>query len=768
MKKAIKILLSLGLVLLITVSCFCIIFLLKIFSDKESLKFDFSKLYSPSTISSLKIYDNNGDKILINSSNYANINDLSKNTINAFVSIEDKDFYNHKGINLKRIIKAGINNLVSGSFKEGASTISQQLIKNTHLSSDKTIERKIKEIIITRQMEQELDKDEILENYLNLIYFGNNYYGIYAASKGYFDKEPENLTLSESAMLAGIIKAPSKFSPYSNLELAKARRDLVLDEMLEDGKISIDEYDIAVNSDIVLSKDENKDLNNKNDFIYEKEAISEAIQILGVEIHDLKDFKIFTYKDPKISASLEKSINSEKFYPENEYGNVASGLGIIINNKTGAVEALCGKSEYSLHLIDRQPGSAIKPILVYAPALENGIISPATQILDEEINIDGYIPHNVGGFHGKISVRDSIAKSLNIPAIKTIEKVGIEKAKSFAKSAGIKFDDKDTNFAISLGGFTKGINLKELSNSFLPFANNGEYIKSTFIKEIRNKDDIVIYKHNIEPKKIMGDDTAYLITDMLISGVEYGTSKKLNDLPYQVAGKTGTVAVSGSNKNNDAISIAYTSDKTIGVWLGNYSMEKEFELENSNNGGTYATGIIRETFKNIYNDHPPADFVVPDSVEKVKLDSLALEEGLILKANENTPERYLISELFSKRFSPKEISKNFEDYEIENLNILQENNSVQISFDCESYVEYLVCLNSNEEEVVLDRISNNKCNFNKKYNIEDYGTNITVYIKYKYDFDNNYNISHRTKIKNDQKYNEKINQKSNDFSLLWA
>lgn len=770
MKKILKYLFVVSLFFFIFVCVGSGIFIVKILTDKDSLIFDYSKLNITTTLSQMEIYDNNDNLITYNNvPTYTSIESINKNTIDAFLSIEDKNFYTHNGTNIKRIIKACINNLRSGSFKEGASTISQQLIKNTHLSSDKTIERKIREIILTKKMEQELTKDQILEAYLNLIYFGNGSYGITEASLNYFNKSPEELNLAESALLAGLIKAPSKYSPYQNLEKAKDRRNLVLMEMLEDGKITENEYSIAMNSKIEIAEKKPEKKNNaKNINLYEKLAIQEASKILDLNINQLKDFKIYTYKNSDVSNELQNLLEDDTYFEVNSYGNIPSGLSIVLDNKTGGVEAINGRSDYELDLLNRQPGSAIKPILVYAPAIDDGIVSPATQILDEKIDIDGYSPNNVGGFHGYVSVRESVCKSLNVPAIKIIEKVGLNNAKKFAENAGIKFDSKDNNYAIALGGFTEGIDLKMLTTSYLPFSNGGNFIDSTFIKEIRNKDDVIVYKHNTSQKKIMGEDTAYLMTDMLIDGVKNGTSKKLSSLPFQIAGKTGTVAVKDTNLNNDAISIAYTTDKTMGVWFGNYSMEKEYQLESSNNGGTYATALIRDLFSNIYKESKPPNFEMPESITNIKLDRLELENNLLMLANDKTPERYIIEEVFSKRFAPTIKSNNFKDYKIENFQVNYDKNRLKVEFDCENYMDYLICIYSNNEEIVLDRISEENGLLCKSYNIDDFDNKVVVYVKYKYNFDNKYSISNKSTIIKNQDKNQFYKSISSDFSTLWT
>jgi len=712
MKKRTKIFLSILLIISIIFMTFVSIFFSYIIRQSKNLKLDEKKIIS--AISQVRFYDNNNENIngeLINNQDIK-LTELNPYTIDAFLSIEDKEFYNHKGLNYKRIIGAMLTNLKERDFVQGASTISQQLIKNTHLTNEKTIKRKIDEMILTKKLENEFTKDEILETYLNVIYFGNGCYGIESASKNYFNISAKDLTVSQSAILAGLIKSPARYSPIYNPENCIQRRDLVLSEMYNDDKISREDFENAKKEELVIISNQN------NSFVkhYYDYAILEACDILNLLESEILsgNYKIYTYLDLEKQKNLYEVINNSDYYELNKYGNVADGMGIIINNKNNGVEAFSQNSKYNLIDLKRQPGSAIKPTLVYAPALEKGLISPITQILDEETNFDGYIPHNVGGFHGYVSVRDSIAKSLNVPAVKVLEETGIKFSKEFAQKLGIKFSKNDNGLAIALGGFTDGVTLKDLTNSYTAFANLGNYKEARFIRKIETKDGLVLFDNeNNKSYKVMSDDTAYLMTDMLITGVEKGTSKKLNSLDYQIAGKTGTVAVKGSNYNTDAISIAYTTDYTIGSWLGNFSLEEEFNLSSTNNGGTYATQILKDTFKSIYTNNKPKDFIIPTSVVELDIDRLELENNHnILLTNETHPERYRLKEVFSIKNYPKEVSKTFTNFEVENFNVKNNNDlSNTIYFDAKKHLKYqIICINNNKE-LVLEDIENKEGKF---------------------------------------------------------
>lgn len=726
MKKAVKIGIIITLILFILGSLFFIIFINDIMGI-SSVKFDKEKLIAVNQEIVVYNDDNVELKNTISNKSIVEIEDVPNHVINAFISIEDKDFFKHNGLNYKRIAKAMFNNLKSFSFKEGASTISQQLIKNTHLTNEKTIKRKVKEMLLTKKLEKEFSKKDILETYLNVIYFGENSYGIERAALTYFGKETKDLTLWEGATLAGIIKSPYTYSPVYNPENCLKRRNLVLSEMLRDKKISQAQYDEAVNMPLeIVDRKQEQGVNN----LYVKACINEAEQILNLSEKDimLSGIKIYSYLDDEVQKQLYDIANNENNYHTNSYGNTNDSLLIMIDNETYAVLGYAGKSDYDLTNFVRQPGSTIKPILVYAPALEKGLVSPDTLILDEEINYGGYSPKNVGGkYYGYVSVEESICDSLNVPAVKTLDYVGIENAKQFAKKAGIKFDENDNGLALALGGFTNGVTLKELTNSFLPFVNDGNFSKANFVRKIVDINGKTLYEHKPKEEKIMGEDTAYLMTNMLKEACKTGTSMKLKNLDFDVAGKTGTVAITGTNNNTDAYSVAYTTKHTMGVWIGNYSNATKYVLEGKNNGGTYATNMIKMCFEELYANNKPENFKQPNSVKEVEIDLKEYENNHVIKlASSNCPDRYKIKTLVSKRFEPKETSELFENLSVENFDVKIENGKVLVCFDAEDYLKYEIMRVENGKTKSLKKYSN------KKGKIEYYDFNIKENSTYNY------------------------------------
>jgi len=549
MKKIIKttllILLFLFLALFLTLSGY----ILSIYLQNRNLSLNLNAInISPTSICVLDKTGQKVDELNTYSTSYTKLREMPAYTYQAFISIEDKNFYQHHGINPLRILSATIKNLKNKSFSQGASTISQQLIKNTHLSSEKTIKRKIKEIILTRKMENNLSKEEILESYLNIIYYGNNCYGITEAAEYYFSKKPQTLTLAESATLAGLIKSPSKYSPIIHPEICQKRRNLVLSEMLKDKKITEEDYEKSSNSKLILSLSNTNDnrLNN-----YSESAIDEAMQILHLPAKQiaLAGLKIHTYQDKSLQKKLEQNLLNQ--LDSSDYA------GIIIDNKSHGITAYSGKSAYKILDAKRQPGSCIKPLLVYAPALNEDIISPETQILDEKLSIGDYSPENIGrNYNGYVSVKTALSRSINIPAVKVLSYIGINKAKKYAESMGIKFDKKDDSYALALGGMTYGVSIKDLTSAYSTFANQGNYAESKFVSYISDKNGKIIYRHTPYEKNVLRKDTCYLMTEMLKETAKNGTAKKLNSLPIEVASKTGTVGKKGSKQNLDAWNIS--------------------------------------------------------------------------------------------------------------------------------------------------------------------------------------------------------------------
>lgn len=571
-------------------------------SITNGVELDVSKLEN--TTSACSVYDENGCEIT-STDGFTVENEPPKNLRNAFVAIEDKRFYSHRGVDYKSMARAVINNLKSGKIKEGASTITQQLIKNVYLSGEKTLNRKLKEIKLAGQLEKTYSKDEILNLYLNKIYYGEGSYGVVAAAKRYFDKEPENLSLSECATLAAIVKAPSTYSPYKNYELCKGRRNLVLKEMFSQGFIVETDYNAAINEAIVLT-DKNSD--NISDF--SDEAICEAIEILQKEnAEQLNGYKIYT----SVRSDLQKEL------PVPTISDTAKDFTVLVtDNKSGIIIAY----KSTVGQIKRCPASAAKPWLVYAPAIEENYVTEATKILDEKTNFGGYMPSNVGkNYRGYVSVKESLSKSLNVPAVKIANSLGMKKIKEYARKLNVSFTNDD--LSVSLGNLSGGMTLKELTSAYSPFFSNGYYKKVGFITKIINPDGKIVYEgENDDTVKVFSDSTCFIINDMLKETVKSGTAKKLSALNLPVYAKTGTNG--DEHGNSDAYCIAYTPEYTVSVWMGNAN---ETLMPNSITGGTEPAKTAKEIFSCLYKNKTVKDFDVPDSVKYVEIDKKEYENN---------------------------------------------------------------------------------------------------------------------------------------------
>lgn len=689
MKKAKKISLivvaSVLALLFIVASVFASIF----FSISRSETFDQNKLINANM--KIEVYGDDGnllsDKSLFNSQ-YISLSKIPKETVDAFISIEDKTFYSHNGINPKRIVKAILNNISKGKASQGASTISQQLIKNTHLSSEKTYSRKIKEISLALEMEKELSKDEILENYLNVIYYGNNIYGIENASQFYFSKSASELTLEEGATLAALIKSPGLFDPIQHKERCLKRRNLVLSEMEKDGKISQEVAQKARETDLVLKINGTFDRGQNT---YSQGAIMEAEEILKMPAKQIAigKYKIHTFFSKEKQDALKAAIDAEELGFDQ--------AGISINNSTHGIEAFYGKSAYNVLKTKRQPGSTIKPLLVYAPALNENIISPATKILDEEININGYKPQNFEKtFRGHLSTREALSLSSNIPAVKILSYVGIPKAKRYATRLGIEFDENDNGYALALGGMTYGTNIKTLAAAYTTFANNGKFYGAKFIKKIEDENGKTIYEAKFVPDEVFREDSNYLMVSMMETSATKGTSKRLASLPFQIAGKSGTVGVGATN--SDAFSVALTTKDTVATWVGDLTGNNIGYLT----GGKAPTDMIKNYFKAIYKTETPKDFRVPSSITEVEIDALEYENNNIVQtANDFTPSRYKLTEVFSRFNLPKEKSTNFLKVEPATLNGKIVNGNYVFEFDAQSHITYELYRIENDENKLV-------------------------------------------------------------------
>jgi len=655
MKKSIKVLLALfGIFIILLI--FCLSFYL-VTTAKYNL--DESKIVNLN--STVEYYDINGKFIEEQSGGVAvtEIKELSNHVKNAFISIEDKRFYNHKGVDFRGLARASVNNLKSHSFKQGASTISQQLIKNTHLSNEKTLKRKLVEFKLARQLEKKYNKDEILEKYLNTIYFGDGCYGITDASMHYFGISADKLTLNQSAMLAGIIKAPSTYSPFNNQEKCFNRKDLVLSEMYNQGYITKEQLDSNYKVNPILKENSNGDV---YDYVYlVKKQLSD---FFDKSAYQMKNVKIYTYFNPEKQQIINENFNNY------DLGTDKSIILTDNSNKIIAYKSTCGE-------IKRQLGSVIKPLLVYAPALENNLVHNCTIIDDEKIDINGYTPSNVNDkYYGKVSVRYSLSKSLNTCAVKLLNYVKVENALPYLEKVGINYGQNDKSLALALGSSENGFTLKEITTAYNVFNDYGNYTLPSCVDKIITENGRILFKEYNQKTKVFSDDTVELINDSLKDCIEYGTSKNLKCNLSNIRAKTGTAG--NKNGNTDAYSISYNPNYVLGVWYGNKTNKL---MENKVSGGTYPT----LTASTIWNDlqkrglTDDAPFDKSENIVELNIDKISYEkDNKIEIADDIAPERYILKEKFRKNNAPIDKSKRFISPTIETPQISINNNIISI------------------------------------------------------------------------------------------
>lgn len=544
----------------------------------------------------------------------------------AFISAEDARFYEHPGVDVIRIVGAAWADIKAGGYVQGASTISQQLIKLSHLTADKTISRKLEEAVLACQMETRYSKDEILEMYLNYVYFGGGYYGIEAAALGYFGVHAKDLSVAQGAMLAGILKSPSNYAPHLDFEASLARRDTVLSLMAEYGYLDDQGLADAKGETMVILHDGTASEEGRN--YYVDAALQDAMEILQIDSETLLSggYRIYTAMDSAIQNQCEAIFQQDDLFPGDAQGAI-----VVQEAGTGLIRAMVGgRGAYDTAMafnratdIRRQPGSVIKPVIAYAPALEGYGYTAATMLLDEPTTFAEYSPRNFGNkYYGWVTLREAVTRSLNVPAVKVLSDIGVSAGKAFAQSCGIPFDPQDTSLTLALGGFTYGVSPLQIAGAYAAFASQGIYNTPTCIQRITDSTGKELYVYEPENRRIMSEQNAYILTSMLQSAIQEGTGHRLKDLDIPLAGKTGTVGEGEGNR--DAWMACYSADYAAAVWIG-YDTSQDGALPQDATGGKYPALILEQLFQGLYQDRAPKEFSMPSGVNAYKLDKRTLE-----------------------------------------------------------------------------------------------------------------------------------------------
>ena len=590
---------------------------------------------------SSKIYDSNDELIADLGSERrvnAQANEIPTDLVNAIVSIEDHRFFNHRGIDTIRILGATLRNLRGGGGLQGASTLTQQLIKLTYFStstSDQTLSRKAQEAWLAVQLEQKATKQEILTYYINKVYMSNGNYGMQTAAQSYYGKDLKDLSIPQLALLAGMPQAPNQYDPYSHPEAAQERRNLVLSEMKGQGYISAEQYEKAINTPITDGLQSLKSANSYPPYMdnYLKEVIDQVEQETGYNLLTT-GMDVYTNVDPKVQQHLWDIYNTDEYvnYPDDEM-QVAS---TIVDVTNGKVIAQLGSRHQASNVsfgtnqaveTNRDWGSSMKPITDYAPALEYGVYDSTASIVHD-------VPYNYPGtdtplynwdhvYFGNITIQYALQQSRNVTAVETLNKVGLDRAKTFLNGIGIDYPDMHYANAISSNTTESnkkyGASSEKMAAAYAAFANGGIYHKPMYINKIVFSDGSS--KEYADPgTRAMKETTAYMMTEMMKTVLAYGTGRGAY-LPWlPQAGKTGTSNYTDDEIENyikrydyvapDEMFVGYTRKYSMAVWTG-YSNR----LTPIVGDGFYvAAKVYRSMMTYLSEDNNPGDWTMPEGL----------------------------------------------------------------------------------------------------------------------------------------------------------
>lgn len=535
------------------------------------------------------VYDDQGEKageLYSQKGTYVSYNKISQNMRDAVLSIEDRNFYHEYGFSVKGIARAAVllvKNKITGSstISGGGSTLTQQLVKNAYLSQEQTFTRKAKEIFLSMQVEQDYTKNEIFTMYLNNAWFGHGVWGIEDASQRYFGVHASELTTTQAATLAGMLTSPAKFNPIDHPEASKARRNLVLTTMVENKKITSAQASTAKSTTDTLN-DTYDDSGNYNYPWYFDSVINEAINTYGLTENDVmnRGYKIYTTLNQKDQTNLQNDFDNSALF---NYVDDAQAASIVLNAKTGGVMAVVGGRETShtfrgfnrANQSQLQPGSAIKPMVVYAPALQRGY-SISTKLPNQSMSFgtNNYTPNNAMNIEtADVPMYSALEHSYNIPAVYLLNKMGVEVGYKSGIKFGLPLSKKDKNLSLALGGLTKGVSPQQMAQAYTAFANGGVMSQAHYITKIVDASGkVIVSSPKAKQTQVISSKVANNMTRMMLGTYTDGTGVGSAPSGYTIAGKTGTTENPNSTNNasssKDSWAMAYTKDIVQATWMG--------------------------------------------------------------------------------------------------------------------------------------------------------------------------------------------------------
>ncbi|HRS87006.1 MAG TPA: PBP1A family penicillin-binding protein [Syntrophales bacterium] len=587
------------------------------------------KDYRPSIAT--RVYaDNNElvDEFFLEDRKIIRVADLPKFVIHAFVAAEDSRFFEHRGIDPQSISRAFLKNLGAGRIVQGGSTITQQVAKSLFLTPERSYTRKLKEAILAYKIDHYLTKEEILNLYLNQIYLGHGTYGIEAAAQGYFGKSARQLTLPEAAMLAGLPKAPSTYSPFTNPERARQRQAYVLERMYEDGYITQQERERALNTPLVLRSVRPKEkiapyfVEEVRRYILSRYG-SDVLYKEGLEVYTTLNISMQKAARDAVERGLRELEDRQKY----ERGLVQGAL-LAMDARTGAIKAMVGgrdftKSEFNRATQSRrQPGSAFKPF-IYTAAFDKGL-TPVTTVMDEPIEFpdpsspDGmWRPKNFDGkYNGPTTLRTAIVQSRNVVTVKVLREIGVDYAAAYAANMGIT-SPLTKNLSLALG--SSGVTLLEMVRAYGVLANQGRRVTPFFITRIVDRTGHIFEENQVKVEQVIDPRIAFISTYIMQDVVESGTGRRVRGIGRPVAGKTGT-----TNDVRDAWFIGFTPSLVAGVWVG---FDQERPLGHQEVGGRAAAPIWLYFMEKALAGTPVETFPVPEGIVFARVGARGDPEG---------------------------------------------------------------------------------------------------------------------------------------------
>lgn len=546
------------------------------------------------------------------------IEDMPPYVPNAFVAIEDQRFREHGGIDFRSIMRAVVHDIAVGSKAQGASTITQQVVKNLSLSHDKTWMRKTKEMMAAIYLDKHLTKDEILELYLNAVYFGEGAYGIEQAAHVYFDKGARELTTSEAATLAGLVKSPTGYSPVKHPDKSKERRNLVISQMYKEGYLSAKEEQRA--SGQTLGLVEQKETSRTWSDSFTDYVMKEASSEYGLSIEELKrgGYRITASVDPEAQRIAYEAFRKDEFFSGSVSG--VQGSFVLMNEGDGSLAALIGGRDYRLGDLSRlnvlrQPGSTMKPIAVYGPAMMQKQYKPYTLLIDQKKTYNGYTASNYDGvYDNAVTMYEALVESKNAPAVWLLNEIGVADAKKYLKKMNI--DIKENGLGIALGGLERGLTPIQIAGAYRTFVHNGDYIEPHAIVDIHDRDgETIDRKHKVKKTEVFSEQVAWNMIEMMQTTALEGTAKA-GSFGKALAGKTGTTQHPlAAGKTKDAWFAGVTPEYSLALWMGYDMSNSEHYLTG---GSEYPTRLAKYILSRLDNEEELASkFTRPDGVKAV-------------------------------------------------------------------------------------------------------------------------------------------------------